>query len=194
MIRRNIRVTQIVAAAIACIVAVASGYGQSLEKGQLEATGQVGIVTDIGTHASLAGSAGGALTDRVFAYGELGWIPLGGANATSTGGPGGGFDFNSKGRIWTLMGGAQYQIAETHSFVPYAGGALGLVRQSQSVTETIGGTTTRLSVSNNNLYVGLGGGARYFVNESWGFKPEFMVFAGDNTFLRFGIGLFFQLK
>src|SRR5262245_11358665 len=121
MAKRTHPLMHIVAAAIACLALVSSGFAQKLEKGQVEGTGQVGIVTGIGTRASLAASAGTALTDRVFAFGEFGWIPLGGSSSVSSTTPGNSFGFETSGRLLTFMGGAHYQFDETHSLVPYAG-------------------------------------------------------------------------
>jgi hypothetical protein len=62
------------------------------------------------------------------------------------------------------------------------------------VESTVGGSVQNVSSSSNNFYVSFGGGARYYVKDSWGFKPEFMIFAGDNTFFRFGAGIFYQFR
>jgi len=189
--KTNNRLTQIIAAAVGCFVIATSGYAQNTEIGKVEATGQVGIVGGIGTHASLGLSGGTALNDRVFAFGEFSWIPLGGASITTTS-PNSFFELATSGRILTFMAGAHYQFRETRKFIPYAGGALGLVHGSGSTTQTIGGTTTETNFSNDNFYVSLGGGARYYVNDRWGFKPEIMVFVGDDSFVRFGGGIFYQ--
>jgi opacity protein-like surface antigen len=191
MMKTNNRLTQIIAAAVGCLVIVMSGYAQSTEKGKLEATAQAGIVADIGTHASLAGSLGTAVSDKVFAFGEMSWIPLGGSSVTVTG-PGGGFESASSGRILTFMAGAHYQFEKQKSFIPYAGASLGLVHGSGSSTQTIGGVTTETSFSSDNFYMGLTGGARYYVNDKWGFKPELTWFVGTNKFVRFGGGIFYQ--
>lgn len=177
----------------ACLVVAAQVYAQRLETGDVEVTGQVGVVTGIGTHASVAGSGGKAINDKVFAFGELGWIPTGSASISNNG-PGGGLSFDTSGHILTFMGGAQYQFGERRSLAPYAGGALGLVHIAQSATQTVGGNTSSFSATANNFYVSFGGGARYSVNERWGFKPEFMIFVGDNTFFRFGGGIFYIFK
>jgi hypothetical protein len=174
-----------------CVFLTSAGYAQSMEKGQVEVTGQAGLVAGIGEHASLGASLGAAANERVFVLGEFSWIPLGGASTSGTS-PGGSFEFASSGRILTFMMGAQYQLRETRSFVPYVGGALGVVHGSGSFTSTIGGSTTQTSFSNSDFYVSFGGGARYYVSDRWGFKPEFMIFAGDDTFFRFGGGIFYQ--
>jgi len=190
-LKKNNRLMQIIAAVATCLVVASSGYAQQLIKGKIEATGQVGVATGIGTQASFAGTLGTAIRDNVFVLGEFGWIPLGGANASGST-PSGSFQFSSGGRVLSFMAGAQYQFHHTHSFVPYAGAALGIVDSAGDVQSTVGGSTQNANFSRSDFYVSFGGGARYYVKDSWGFKPEFMIFAGDNTFFRFGAGVFYQ--
>jgi hypothetical protein len=191
-LKKNNRLMQVMAAAVACLVVASSGYAQQLDKGSIETTGQVGIATGIGTQASFAGTVGTAVTSKVFVLGEFGWIPLGGANASGSTPGGSFFELSTGGKVLSFMAGAQYQFNETRSFVPYAGAALGLVHSSGSVESTVGGSVQNVSTSSNNFYVSFGGGARYYVKDRWGFKPEFMIFAGDDTFFRFGAGIFYQ--
>jgi hypothetical protein len=185
------RIASCVIVAAFGLLGAAAAHAQTMEKGQVEVTGQAGFVAGIGTHGSLAGKVGGAVNDRVFVFGELGWVPLGGASTSGTT-PGGFFEFASSGRILTFMGGAHYQFRESRSFIPYAGGGLGVVHGSGSVTSTVGGSTTSTSFSSSNFYASLGGGARYYVTSRWGFKPEMMIFVGDDTFVRLAGGIFYQ--
>ena len=185
--KRNDLLKKAFAGVVSCLLLAATGYAQSLEKGDMEMTGQVGIVTGIKTHASFAASAGKAVTDRVFALGEFGYIPMGGTSISTTG-----FQFSSGGKVMSFMGGAQYGFTEKKSFIPYAGGALGVVHSSGSVETTVNGQTTTTDVSNSDFYVSFGGGARYYVKDRWGFKPEFMIFAGNDSFFRFAVGMFYR--
>ena len=189
--KNNNRLMQIIAAAVACVFVATSGYAQQLEKGKVEATGQVGLAFGIGTRASFAGTLGAAINERIFVLGEFGWIPLGGASASGSI-PGGVFEIDSGGNLFSFMAGAQYQFNPQGSIVPYAGAALGVVHSSGSFESNFNGEMQNISVSNNNFYVSFGGGARYYVKDRWGFKPEFMIFAGDDTYFRFGIGMFYQ--
>lgn len=185
------RFTQVIAAAVGCLILSASAYAQNLEKGNWETTGQVGLVTGIKTHASFAGAAGRAITDRIFVLGEFGYIPLGGASASGVG-AGGGLNFDAGGKVLTFMAGGQYQFGQKSSFVPYAGLGLGFVHSSFSATTNLNGSVTDFDVSSDDFYMNFGGGARYYVKDKWGFKPEFMVFAGTDTFFRFAVGVFYQ--
>jgi hypothetical protein len=191
MMKKNNWLMHITAAAAGCLFIAATGQAQEMGKGQVETTAQAGIVAGIGTRASLGGSLGAAVNDRVFAFGEFGWVPLGGSSTSGTT-PGGSFEFASSGRIVTFMVGAHYQFRGSRSFVPYAGAALGAVHGSGSFTSTVGGSTTETSFSNGDLYLSFGGGWRYYVNNRWGFKPEMMIFAGDDTFVRIAGGIFYQ--
>ena len=83
-LKNNNRLMQVIAAAVTCLIVTSSGYAQQLIKGKIEATGQVGVATGIGTQASFAGTLGTAIRDNVFVLGEFGWIPLGGANASGS--------------------------------------------------------------------------------------------------------------
>ena len=190
-LKKNNRYMQIIAAAVACAFLAVPGYAQQLEKGKVEATGHVGLALGVGTRAAFAGTLGGAINERVFVLGEFGYIPLGGTSASGVT-PGGGFSFDAGGKILSFMAGAQYQFNSQRSFVPYAGAALGLVHSSGDFESVVGGSTQNISVTSNNFYVSFGGGARYYVKDRWGFKPEFMIFAGDDTFFRMGVGLFYQ--
>jgi Outer membrane protein beta-barrel domain len=187
-VKRYDSVVKAFAVAVSCLLLAGSGYAQSLEKGDVEATGQVGIAAGIGgTHASFGASAGKAVTNRVFALGEFGYVPIGGPSGSGTG-----FQFSSGGKVLTFMGGAQYQFSEKSSFIPYAGGGLGILHFSAESSATVGGQTTSIDVSDNKFYVNFGGGARYYVKDRWGFKPELMIFAGDDSFFRFAVGMFYR--
>ena len=64
---------------------------------------------------------------------------------------------------------------------------------SSSYSSSFGGMTVSGKSSSSDLYFNVGGGVRYFVNERWGFRPELMLFAGSNTYVRFGGGIFYYL-
>ena len=190
-LKNNKRFMQIIAAAVGCLVLATSGYAQQLEKGKVEATGHVGLALGVGTRAAFAGTLGGAINERVFVLGEFGYIPLGGANISGVT-PGGPFEFDSGGKILSFMAGAQYQFNSQRSFVPYAGAALGVVHSSGETESTVGSVTQNISVTRNDFFVSFGGGARYYVKDRWGFKPEVMIFAGKDSFVRVGVGMFYQ--
>jgi hypothetical protein len=163
-----------------------------LDAGEVEATAQAGIVAGAGTHASFAASLGKAVNDRVFVLGEFGYVPLGGGSG-SVSTPGGGFEFASGGKLLSFMGGAQYQFNDYNSFAPFAGAAIGVLRSSFENTIT-GPPSISVSGTSSDFYASFTGGARYYVRDRWGFKPEFTIFAGSDSFVRFGVGVFYQLR
>jgi hypothetical protein len=170
-------------------ISVTAGYGQDLEKGDAEATGQIGLVAGIGTHASIAGSVGSAVRERVFAFGEFSYIPLGGGTIEA-------FGFKSGGSAKALgfNFGGQYLFPKMGSLAPYAGGSLEILHSTVSYTATFQGTGVVGSSSGTDVYLGLGGGARYYTSGPWGVKPEVTLFVGPNTYVRFAAGLFYQFK
>ena len=170
-------------------VMTAVGYGQSMEQGQIEATGQIGFVSGIGTHGAFGGSGGVALNERVFAFGEFLYIPLGSSTVTILG------DNRSvSAHALNLDGGLQYQFRKYGSMVPYAGVGLGLLHSSASISNSFSfqGLNFSTGGSSNDFYANLGGGVRYYVTEQWGVRPEFTIFAGPNSFVRVGVGVFYE--
>jgi hypothetical protein len=177
---------------ICSLALVSTGYAQTLDAGEVEATAQAGIVAGVGTQASFAASLGKAINDRVFVLGEFGYVPLGGRNVNISS-PGGGFQVASGGKLLSFVGGVQYQFNDYNSFAPYAGAALGAVRSSfESVIS--GSSNISASGSSTDFYASFSGGARYYVRDRWGFKPELTIFAGNDSFVRFAVGLFYQLR
>src|SRR5215468_3155421 len=104
------------------------GYGQDMRKGQIEATGQIGFVSGIGTHGAFGGSVGGAVNERVLVFGEFLYIPLGSSTVNVLG-----TNRNVSARAYNFDGGLQYQFRKYGSMVPYAGVGLGLLHSSASV-------------------------------------------------------------
>jgi hypothetical protein len=167
------------------------GYAQDMEKGQIEATGQIGLVSGIGTHGAFGGSFGGALSEHVLAFGEFLYIPLGSSTVRVLG-----VNQSVSARSFNFDGGLQYQFRKHGVMVPYAGVGLGLLHSSASISNSFSfqGFNFSTGGSSNDFYVNLGGGVRYYVTEQWGFRPEFTIFAGPNTFVRIGAGVFYQFK
>ena len=175
----------LVMAAFVVVTSVPS-YGQAL--GNFEATANLGVVGGIGSHASFGGSIGAPITDNLILSGDLSYIPMGGGTVTFFGST-----TSSSAKALNFNGNLQYQFKPTHSVVPYAGGGLGFLRSSVSSSSNIPGQgPVNVSASSTDVYVNVGGGLRYYVKERWGIRPEFMIFAGSNTFVRFAGGIFYQ--
>jgi hypothetical protein len=175
-------------AIVSCLALASAGYGQDMAEGQVEATGLVGIVTGNGTHGTVGVNAGKAVRERVFAYGEFFYVPGGGGSFESPG-----FEASSSSRGIGFNAGAQYMFPTSGMWKPYAGGGLGVVHGSVSFSTTVGGVVINEGrISNTDFFVNFGGGLRYYINDRWGFKPEVMIFAGGDTFVRLAGGLFYH--
>ncbi|MEZ5402828.1 MAG: outer membrane beta-barrel protein [Bryobacteraceae bacterium] len=176
----------------AIIAAVSVGTGSlgnaaGLEKGQTEAGAVAGIVSGIGTHGTIGVQAATGVTERIAAYGELSFIPGGGGNSSF-----GGVTSTASARALNLNGGIHYQFGAHGKAVPYAAAGLGVLRSSASYRSSGAGVDIRGSASATNLYFNFGGGLRYYVKDNWGFRPELMIFAGDQTYVRLGVGIFYE--
>ena len=167
--------------------AAGAGYGQDLQKGEAEATAQAGVVAGIGTHGSFGASIGAAATDQVFVFGEFSYIPLGGGSVEAFG-----FRAGGSAKAYGFNFGGQYLFPKSGSLAPYAGAGLGILHNSVKYSSSFGGTSSSVSASGTDAYLSLGGGARYYSSDRWGFKPEVMLFVGSNTYVRLGVGIFYQ--
>ena len=175
----------VVMTAFVVICSVAS-YGQGL--GSIEVTGHLGIVDGIGSHGSFGGSVGAPVTERLAVFGDLSYIPMGGTSVTILGST-----MRTSARAFTFNGNLQYQLKPLRAVVPYAGAGLGFLRSSFDTSSNGPGLGSfNAEGSSMDVYFNFGGGFRYYVKERWGFKPEFMIFAGSNTYVRFSGGIFYQ--
>jgi len=170
--------------AVVMVACVASAYGQ----GNVEVTGHLAIVSGIGSHGSFGGSLAVPVTDNLIMSGDLSYIPMGGGSVTVQGST-----TSSSAKALNFNGTLQYQFKQTHAAVPYAGAGLGLLHSSFDTSSNVAGVTSfSVAGSSTDLYFNIGGGLRYFVNERWGFRPELMVFAGPNTYVRIAGGIFYR--
>src|SRR5262245_14376084 len=178
----------IVMMALVAATSIAS-YGQNTEPRSMEVTGHLGIISGIGSHGSCGGSIGGPITDRLVLSGDLSYIPLGGSSVTFFGST-----TTTSAKAFNFNGTLQYQFNPVRVAVPYAGAGLGFLHSSVSTTSTGVGLGGALNAqgSATDLYFNVGGGLRYHVDKRWGFRPEFMVFAGSNTYVRVAGGIFYQ--
>ena len=166
------------------VMSVASSYGQ----GSTEVTGHLGIVGGMGSHASLGGSLGVPVTDNLSLHGDFSYIPMGRDSVTMFG-----TTTSASASALNFNGTLQYQFKATGSAIPYAGVGLGFLRSSFNTSSNFPGLTSfSASGSSTDLYLNVGGGLRYFVNGRWGFKPELMIFAGPNTYVRLAGGIFYR--
>src|SRR6185503_5091440 len=129
------RMRMLILSAVVIAMWTTAVYAQDLEKGQIEATGQVGVVTGIGTHSYFGGSIGTGATNHIFAVGEFSYIPLGSANVATTGVQASG---SGRGYLFNFMG--QYHLRRAGSqFAPYGGAGLGVLHSSSEFKSTVNG-------------------------------------------------------
>jgi opacity protein-like surface antigen len=157
-----------------------------IEAGQAEATGFGGVVSGVGTHGTVGGSLGVAAVPRLLILGEVAYVPGGSVEGQGV------FSGTGSSRIYAFNGGAHYLFGGSSKSVPYAGAGLGLVRATASIDGRALGLNISQKFSDTSLYFNFGGGLRYYVSDSWGVRPEFMIFAGNQTFVRLAIGIFYQ--
>lgn len=172
--------TAVAAAFLASAAQMKAADEYGLSKGETEAAGFVGFADG---ELTLGGTVGKAVTDKIFVLGDLGYIAGGSASAAG---------FRTSAHALTFGAGMQYNFRNAFKgnpkFVPYAGAGLSLVRVSASAS----GGGISASASDSSLMLNLGGGLRYYMTPKWGFRPELMIFAGDGSFVRAAVGIFYQ--
>jgi hypothetical protein len=173
--------------AFVMVASVASLYAQGITPGNMEVTGHLGVVSGIGSHGSFGGSLGAPVSKSFIVSGDLSYIPMGGGSVTAVGST-----TSAGARAFNFNGTLQYQFKQAHALVPYAGAGLGFLHSSFETWSSILGSSFSVSGSSTDLYFNVGGGLRYFVNERWGFRPELMVFAGADTYVRIAGGIFYR--
>ena len=174
--------------AFVVVASVASSYAQGITSSNMEVTGHLGVVSGIGSHGSFGGSLGVPVSDSFIVSGDLSYIPMGGGSVTAQGAT-----TSAGARAFNFNGTLQYQFKQLHTVVPYAGAGLGLLHSSSDASSNVPGLPSfNASASSTDLYFNIGGGFRYFVNQRWGFRPELMIFAGPNTYIRLAGGIFYR--
>jgi opacity protein-like surface antigen len=183
---RVLPIAVILAVCIFCLPAFAQGEG-----GRIEASGSAGIVTGIGTHGSLSLGGAATLTDRFRVSGDFMYIPLGSQSLDVLGVQS---EFSARAIGFNI--GGQYDVKRTDKWKPYVGGGVGFIHTSSdsSVTATVAGFNLNGGSSDTNAFLSLGGGARYYISDHFGFKPDLTLFLGHRTFVNASGGIFFQFR
>lgn len=145
--------------------------------GAPELTGFFGGVFGIGTHPA-GGAAFAYPTSRhIVPNVEFSYAPLDGRGAADS-------------RLWDVNGGIHVRFPDrVPRLTPYLGVGIGLVRIENRIPAPPFG---RVTASDNNFAVNLSGGARYYITEHLGVRPEIKGFLGDYTFTRLSVGVFWQ--
>ncbi|HWQ55861.1 MAG TPA: outer membrane beta-barrel protein [Bryobacteraceae bacterium] len=155
--------------ALAMILAPAlSAQDAEVEVG--EVTGFFGGVFGVGSHPTVGAGFAYPTSRHLVPNAEFSYAPLGGPR---------GFRSN----LWDFNGGVQVRFpGHIQRLAPYVGVGIGLVH--------VGGPFG----SDTDFAVNLSGGARYYLTENLGIRPEIKGFLGDNRFTRFSLGVFWQFQ
>lgn len=158
------------------------------EPGTTEAAAFGGLVAGVGTHGTLGGGVAYAATKRVWAVGEFSYIPGPSEMFAVLGVVG-----KMTARAYDFNAGIHYQFPTKElKAVPYVASGLGGLRGSASARVTYMGQSQVVKESDTSFYFNVGGGLRYRISGNWGIRPELKIFAGDDTFVRVAIGIFYQ--
>lgn len=170
------------------LIAVTIASAADREVGTAEVAGFGGLVAGIGTHGTIGGDVSYAVRERLLAVGEFSYIPGGGGKLA---GPGYAAKWSAK--AYNFNGGIHWEFKlKEPKAVPYVGGGVGAIHSTGSASVTAPGAGVTVKASATDFYFNFGGGLRYYISDKWGIRPELKVFAGDDTFVRLAIGIFYQ--
>ena len=163
-------------------------YGQDMETGQIEATGQIGFVSGIGTHGAFGGSVGVALNQHVLAYGEFLYIPLGSSTVRILG-----VDRNVSAKALTSTAAFNISSGNTARWFHTAMSGWGSCIPPPMLRIPF---LSRLQLQYRRQF------ERFLRQPRWrrpvlrdgtmGLRSEFTIFAGSNSFVRIGAGVFYE--
>ena len=164
-----------------------AAFGADPPKGEVIAYGGGVSVSDGGgSHALVGAGVGGDVASRVHVFAEFSYIPMGSA---SFGESGSGYtaSANASVKMVNFGGGMEVNVGQKAA------------RESVSATgtATVGGSsaTSSLGSSANAVYIGGGGGVRFYVADHWGLRPEFRFLHytnGGGNVATYTFGLFYR--
>lgn len=159
--------------------------------GTTQVTGYAGLITGIGTHSNAGIGVAYTASRRVALAAEFSYAPggrefIGGQR----------FGVESETDSYEFHAGFHYLFPRRRArLIPYGAFGMGGIYTSASTT-IVSGTLPRqpmrVRASSTDFYVNVGGGLRYYLSEHWGLRPELKLFAGQETFVRLAVGVFYQ--
>lgn len=192
------------------LLAGASAFS-SISWGQgFEVSGFGGAMTmdgGVGTHASYGGAGAFLLGENIHIFGEFNYSQLVSSQFSQAAGNGSTITGTANVDLASFGGGVDYSFGSSTSKVrPYVTVALGVGHFYGTGSGTNGTTSTNVSVGiSNSLYVGVGGGVRFYFGKHWGVKPEVRyqrynssnvgllgVSTGGANAVEYNVGLFYQ--
>ena len=156
---------------------------QSDETDVGEVAGYAGLAAGIGTHAAVGASFATALSRYHLGFLDVAYAPLG---SDALRGP---FSGITRSHLYDFNGGVHVRAPVTQRFAPYLVVAAGLLhsRFSARLPERIS-----LEDSDNDFAFHAGVGARYYITDKWGVRPEYRYSVTERNFSRFVVGVFYQ--
>jgi hypothetical protein len=183
---------------ILCLLVLTTpSFAQSGDSDTGEVAAFGGGVFGIGTHAAVGASSGVAFSKYGIGLIEVAFSPLGDQTVRRRIGP---RPENSK--LFDFNFSVHIRIPVKQRFAPYAIVGGGLLFDKFKVVPTVGPppetgepptVQPAFSVDEANFGFHTGGGARYYIREDWGIRPEFKVIVSNRTYTRFTVGIFYTL-
>ena len=168
-------------------------------KGEVAGFGGGLAITGGGINPLFGGSAGVRVSDHLRIFGEFSVAPLASLAESAAGQASAitGVSVTAKVKLYNVGGGVDYSFGSSKKVVPYVVGAVGAGLFSTSATANVGGVSGSASATTKSLYLGGGGGVRFYAGDNWGIKPEFRfqrytMSGGGSNSADFTVGLFFQ--
>jgi opacity protein-like surface antigen len=157
--------------------AAAPAAAQPDAVGGTEASGIFGGVFGVGAHPAVGAAAAYPTSRHIVPNVEFTYSPLDSPPGVSS-------------RLWDVNGGIHVRFpGHVPRLAPYLGVGLGLVRFSHRIPSPPFGSVT---ASENHFAANLSGGARYYITDNFGVRPEIKGFIGDKSFARLSVGVFWQ--
>ncbi len=166
----------------------AQGWCQTGDPESAEVAAYVGGLFGLGAHPYVGASAGLAAGRHVICVGDISWAPLGGYTIRTRPAS----QMIQESRLYDFNFSAHVQIPINKKFAPYA--ILGpSVLWNNFTTTTVASSGQGVRVSDNNVNFGFhtGAGARYYVRNDWGIRPEVRVVISNKTYVVASLGFFY---
>ena len=142
-----------------------------------ELTGFVGGVLGVGSHPAVGAAVAYPTSRYLVPNVEFSYSPLDERGGIKT-------------RLWDFNGGLHVRFPDRGipRLTPYLGFGIGLIR----IENRFPAPPFSRGADVNKFAVNLSGGARYYITDQFGVRPEIKGFLGDYSFMRASVGVFWQ--
>jgi hypothetical protein len=150
-----------------------------------------GLFSGFGTHPVVGGAFGIEFAKNALFFLDTSYASLNGDTLLRPNPPG-----VQNSRLFDFNANFQFSIPAGRRWAPYAILGSGALFSSYDVTQidAAGRVVVIAHESTAKYAFQTGGGARFYVNESWGVQPEVKVFIGARSFARMSMGVFFNFN